>query len=108
MCATQWKLVETMSSRLSSMLPVCEDFEDTDIDYSTNLQNMHAPHEPLQCHYQFKEFCSLCVPLCGKFSQYKDKTKLQRERSVLIFSGTSATIGGILVFIAAVVRRKKM
>ena len=105
-CPTQWKLVEAMSSPLSSMLPVCENFEDTDIDNSNNLQNMHTS-QPLQCHYQFKEFCNLCIPLCGKFSQYKDKTRLQ-EKSVLIFSGIFATIGGILVFIVAVVRKKKM
>jgi len=63
--------------------------------------------QPLQCHYQFKEYCGLCLPLCGEFSQYKASTKLA-ERSVLIFAGALAFVGGILVFIAAIFRRKSL
>ena len=108
-CATEWRLVKTVSASLSSMLPVCENFKDIDLDLENGLNSSQDVYttQPLQCHYQFKEFCSLCLPLCGKFSQYKVKIELQ-ERSVLIFSGVSAVIGGILVFIATVVRRKKL
>lgn len=104
-CSTEWRIVTAISPSLSSLLPVCENFdEDDDFDYTNNSQDTL---QPLQCHYQFKEFCGLCLPLCGKFSQYKAKTKLQ-ERSVLILSGITAFIGGILVFIAAFIRRKQM
>ena len=108
-CATEWRLVTTVSASLSSVLPVCENFKDTnlDLEFSHNSSQDMYTSQPLKCHYQFKEFCGLCLPLCGKFSQYKVKTRLQEE-SVLIFSGVSAVIGAILVFIATVVRRKRL
>lgn len=115
-CNTEWKLAAVqLPASLSSVLPVCENFEDSDSDleYSNNSldteysNNSQDTLQPLQCHYQFKEYCGLCLPLCGKFSQYKAKTELQ-ERSVLIFSGVSAFIGGIVLFVAAIVRRNKL
>ena len=102
-CNTEWKL----AASLSTVLPVCEDFEESDNDLVNQSNNSQDALQPLQCHYQFKEFCGLCLPLCGKFSQYKAKTKLQ-EKSVLIFSGALGFIGGILVFIVAVIRRNKL
>ena len=106
-CATEWRLVTTVSASLSSMLPTCEDFKDTDLDLEFSHNSSQDMSQPLQCHYQFKEFCGLCLPLCGKFSQYKVETKV-REKSVLILSGSSAVIGAILVFIATIVRRKRL
>jgi len=100
-CAAEWRLVMATSS--SSLLPVCEHFSNVD---NTDNTTQITP-QPLQCHYQFKEYCSLCLPLCGEFSQYKASTKLA-ERSVLIFAGASAFVGGILVFIAAIFRRKSL
>lgn len=101
MCNTEWRLLPLVSS--SSVLPNCESFVDSDFDieYSNNSQADTTQH--IQCHYQFKQFCGVCLPLCGKFSQYKVKTKLQ-TRAILIFSGASAFIGAILVFIAACTR----
>ena len=87
----------------SSLLPHCQNFSDGD---NNNTILLIAP-QSLQCHYQFKGFCGFCLPLCGKFSQYKTDTKL-RERAVTIFSGTAAFIGGIFVFIASAYRRKAM
>ena len=104
-CHTEWKLAKTIRS-FSSVLPVCENFEESDYDHDYNNDSQDAL-QPLQCHHQFKEFCGLCLPLCGKFSQYKGETEAQ-ERYVLIFSGVSAFIGGILVFIAAITRRNKL
>ena len=102
-CANEWRLVMATSS--SSLLPVCEHFSDVDnITYDNTTQIIS---QPLQCHYQFKEYCGLCLPLCGEFSQYRARTKLE-ERSVLIFAGVSAFIGGILVFIAAIFRRESL
>jgi len=103
-CADEWEQVRKISP---SLLPVCENFKEGN-DLGLDHGNVsRATIKPLKCHYQFKEFCGLCLPLCGKFSQYKVKTKFQ-ERSILIFSGSSAFIGGILVFIAAFIRRKQL
>jgi len=99
-CADEWRLVMAASS---SLLPVCEHF--SDVDNITDDNTTQIISRPLQCHYQYKEYCGLCLPLCGEFSQYKASTKL-KERAVLIFAGASTFIGGILMFIAAIVRRK--
>ena len=100
LCSVEWNLAIRLSPSAASLLPHCENFEDDD-----NGGLPVGPVEPqsLQCHYQFKEYCGLCLPLCGKFSQYRVDTKFQ-ERSVFIFAGVAAFIGGILVFIASVYR----
>ena len=105
-CSSEWKLVQLLPTSLSTVLPVCKKFEenDSDVEYSNSSQDVT---QPLQCHHQFKEFCGLCLPLCGEFSQYKAEAELE-ERYVLIFSGLSGFIGGILVFIAAITRRNKL
>ena len=100
-CADEWRLVMATSS--SSLLPVCEHF--SNIDNITDDNTMQTTSQPLQCHYQFKEYCGLCLPLCGEFSQYRASAKLG-ERSVIIFYGASSFVGGILVFVAAILRRK--
>jgi len=102
-CSVEWNIASRSSPSAASLLPNCENFNDDDED-NTNLPTVS---QSLQCHYQFKEFCGLCLPLCGKFSQYRAETKLQ-ERSILIFAGVAAFIGGILVLIASVYRRKAM
>jgi len=102
-CADEWRLVMATSS--SSLLPICEHF--SNVDNITGDNTTQTTPQPLQCQYQFKEYCGLCLPLCGEFSQYKASTKLG-ERSVLIFAGVSAFIGGILVFITAIFRRESL
>ena len=99
-CSFEWNVVIKTPS--GSLLPNCENFDEND-DNST----LPIVTQPLECHYQFKEFCGLCLPLCGRFSQYRAQTKLQ-ERSILIFSGIAAFIGGILVLIASIYRRNSM
>ena len=106
-CSVEWNLVIRTSSSAASLLPNCENFNDDDDDDDDDDPIAPIGSQPLQCHYQFKEFCGLCLPLCGKFSQYRVGTKFQ-ERSILIFMGTAAFIGGILVFVASVYRRKAM
>jgi len=102
-CTDEWRLVMATSS--SSLLPVCEHF--SNVDNITDDNTTQVTLQPLQCHYQFKEYCGLCLPLCREFSQYKASTKLL-ERSLIILSIIIAVIGGILVFIAAIWRRKAM
>ena len=99
-CSFEWNFVVNTPS--AALLPNCENFDDNDND----VDNKTVP-QSLQCHYQFKEFCGLCLPLCGRFSQYRVQAKFQ-ERAIVIFSGIAAFIGGILVFIVSVYRRNAM
>ena len=105
-CPNEWNLAIRVSASAASLLPNCETFYDIDEDNNT-LPTATTVSQPLQCHYQFKEFCGLCLPLCGKFSQYRVQTKFQ-ERGILIFAGTAGFVGGILVFIVSAYRRKAM
>ena len=104
LCSVEWNLAMRTPAG-AALLPKCESFNDDD----NHNASLIAPIEPqsLQCHYQFKEYCGLCLPLCGKFSQYRVEDKLQ-ERSIFIFAGAAAFIGGILVFLASAYRRKAM
>lgn len=98
-CPAEWNFVR-ISSALNSLLPNCEIFDD-------NKNHSNIVPQSLQCHYQFKEYCGVCLPLCGKFSQYRVETKFE-ERAILIFGGAAAFIGGILVFILSAYRWKAM
>ena len=100
-CPVEWNFVE-ISTALTSLLPNCEMFDDNEFqNHSTTVP------QSLQCNYQFKEYCGLCLPLCGKFSQYRDETKL-KERVILIFGASAAFIGGVLVFVLSACRWKAM
>ena len=100
-CSFEWNVI--MNTGSSSLLPDCENFDDNDDSQNSSL----IVPQSLQCHYQFKEYCGLCLPLCGEFSQYQVQTKFQ-EKSILMFSGIAAFIGGILVFIASIYRWRAM
>jgi len=63
--------------------------------------------KPLKCHYQFKEFCGVCLPVCGTFSQYNDET-LTFETSLVVASIIVAILGGTITITAAVVKRDNM
>ena len=98
-CSFEWKVV--MNTPLAHLLPNCENFDDDD--------NNTLPIAPqsLQCHHQFKEFCGLCLPLCGEFSQYRDEIKF-KERNMIIFAAAAAFIAGILVFTVSAYRWRVM
>jgi len=100
-CATEWRMIMTTS--FSTLLPVCEDLSDADFGYYNSQMAM----KPLQCPKQFKDFCGMCLPLCGEFSRYDDETKIQ-QKSMIITTAAMNDIGGILVFILAVLRRKEL
>ena len=97
LCSVEWTVAMGTSSG-AALLPKCEIFND---------DNNTIPPKSLQCHYQFKDYCGLCLPLCGKFSLYRVKTKLL-EKSMQIFGSATAFVGGILVFITSAYRRKAM
>ena len=102
-CSFEWRLV--MNTPLAHMLPNCENFDDDDNNNNNNT-SLIAP-QSLQCHHQFKEFCGLCLPLCGEFSQYRDEIKF-KERTMIIFATVGAFIGGILVFVVSAYRWRVM
>ena len=101
-CETEWRIA--MTTEQGNLLPVCETFG-TGNESSSNTSRNNA--EQLRCHYQFKEYCGLCLPLCGKFSQYPDQVKFG-ERAVLILAATLTLIGGFVVLIATLTRQLEM
>ena len=101
-CETEWK--SNMTREQGDFLPVCETFGTNNESSSVTTRN---DTEPLICHYQFKEYCGLCLPLCGKFSQYPDQLKFF-ERAVIILAAISVLIGGLVVFIIPVIKRSEM
>ena len=100
-CKTEWRIA--MVTEQGNILPVCETF---DTNNDTSLVTTRNDTEPLICHYQFKEFCGLCLPLCGKFSQYPDQVR-SVERAVIIIAAILVLIGGSVVFITAVIKRSE-
>ena len=96
-CKTEWRLA--MTTEQGKLLPVCETFGAD--NQSSSIINIS---DPLKCHYQFKEFCGLCLPLCGTFSQYPDQVKLG-ERAVIILAAVLALTGGLVILSAVVIKR---
>jgi len=103
-CVDEWRLVMTTLSS-SLLLPVCEYF--SNVDNITDDNTTQVTPQPLQCHYQFKEHCGWCRPLCGKFSSHSADRTLQ-EKTAMIIAAVLGITGGILVFIVSIKRRKSM
>ena len=59
------------------------------------------------CSDNFKLFCETCLPLCSSFSQY-DKTTTSIRKTVDITAAVTAIVGGVLLIVLSVIRRKKM
>ena len=105
-CTFEWRLV--MVSASSLLLPVCEHFSHVDNDTLTIDDNAtQLTMQSLQCHHQFKNYCGLCRPLCGGFSSHSANNNLQ-EKITTIIASVLALSGGILLFIASIIRRKSM
>ena len=100
LCEVEWRIA--MTSEEGNLLPVCETFG-TDNESSS----VTIIREPLKCHYQFKEFCGLCLPLCGTFSQSSDQVKFG-ERAIIILAAVIALVSGLVMLIAAVIRPTEM
>ena len=101
-CDREWRGV--MSTELRLLLPDCEDFRG---DLESSVKTTRNVADPLTCHYQFGDFCGICLPLCGKFSQYHVQTKLF-GRGLIIFCCAFELTGGIIFLIASIIRRKQM
>ena len=100
-CANEWKIA--MTTELKPLLPVCEEFREGD-NSGAGIRNVS---DPPSCHYQFDDFCGVCLPLCAKFSQYRAQTKFA-VRGITIFSFALELVGGSLVLIAFIIRRKQL
>ena len=99
-CKSEWSFAK--ATIYGYLLPTCEVF-----DTNRNFESVSNMSGALRCHYQFKEYCGVCLPLCSEFSQYSAQIKLI-ERILIIIAAVIAIIGGIIVFIAAAVRRQEM
>ena len=97
-CETEWRIAMIMEQ--GNLLPVCETF-------STNSVTLANDTEPLRCHYQFKEFCGVCLPLCGIFSEYPDHIS-SAIAAVTITCAVLIVINGFIFIIIAVIRHSQM
>ena len=102
-CANEWRIAMTVKQ--GSLLPVCEGFGGE--NNFSSVETVENDSEPLRCHYQFDEYCGVCLPLCGRFSQYPVQIKFA-TRSLNIFSAIWELVGGIIFLIASIIRRKEM
>ena len=102
-CAIEWKIAMNMEQ--GSLLPDCKGFGEE--NNSSSVGTIRNDSVSLDCHYQFDEYCGVCLPLCGKFSQYRVQTKLA-TRGLNIFSAVLELVGGIIFLIASIIRRKEM
>ena len=98
LCEAEWRIAMTIEH--GNLLPVCETFGTGSVITVNNT-------EPLRCHYQFKEFCGVCLPLCGIFSQYPDDVRFT-EAAVAIAGGVLVVISGLIYVIFTVIRPSQM
>ena len=103
-CAAEWRMITTS---FSTLLPVCENlgFDDYILDTSNNISEITM--NPLQCHHHFKEFCGVCLPLCGKFSRYDDDSETELQQIIIVTAAMNC-MGAVLVTIIAILRRKEL
>ena len=98
-CKTEWRIA--MTTEQGNLLPACETFG-TDAE-STTVNDT----EPLKCHHQFKEFCGVCLPLCGSFLLRPDHIEFT-VRAVSIVGAALVFISGFIFIIVAVIRPSQM
>lgn len=97
-CAAEWRITENL---LKIELPSCSSFED-----GVNFTTARAPI--LSCPDDFEVFCgSLCLPLCDEVSIFNDVTTIVYEVLDIILHSLSL-IGGVVVFFACCLRKRKM
>ena len=89
-CTAEWRLLELN-------------------DNSEGLINCDEETASISCDKQFvlANNDSMCWPLCTKFSQY-DETFTNVYVALAIFSHITNMIGGVAVFIASYIKRRKM
>ena len=91
-CTAEWRMLEVHNQ--TDGLIDCEEYEET---------------APLNCSDQFglANDGSICLPLCGEFSQYSEVYTTPH----VVFYATSlsmSAIGGIILVVVSIRKRKKM
>ena len=91
-CTAEWRMLEVHNQ--TDGLIDCEEYEET---------------APLNCSDQFDLASdgSVCLPLCGEFSQYTEASSTSR----VVTLGISAFVGifgGIIIIVISFRKRKKM
>ena len=92
-CTAEWRLLELAHNETDHLID-CEEYEET---------------APLNCGDQFGLINdgSVCLPLCEGFSQYSEAYTTPHLILIAASQFTSA-IGGLIVVIASLSKRKKM
>ena len=91
-CTAEWRMLEVHNQ--TDGLIDCEEYEET---------------APLNCSDQFDlaNDGSVCLPLCGEFSQYSDAYTTP-HLVIYIIALSCNMIGGIAVVVISIRKRKKM
>ena len=91
-CTAEWRMLEVHNQ--TDGLIDCEDYEET---------------APLTCNDQFDlaNFGSICLPLCGEFSQYSE-TYTTPHVILYALSQFIGIIGGIIIITISFKKRNKM
>ena len=102
-CKAEWRIAMpiALTTGQEYLLPVCETFSNDAESTSVTVEN---DTEPLRCHYQFKEFCGVCLPLCATFSLYPEFA----ERTILTVAGALVLTSGLIFLIVSVIRPSEM
>ena len=98
-CKAEWRIAIIIGQ--GNLLPVCETLNTSSV---TNVNDT----EPLKCHYQFKEFCGVCLPLCGNFLTYPDPQDQSTVKAAAIASAVLVLISGFIFIVVAVIRPSQM
>ena len=101
-CIPEWRYV--MTTEFGTLLPDCEELDEN--GYS-GLNETRNRSEPLRCHKHFKEYCGVCLPLCGEYSPASEEVNYV-DGVVLITSAILGLVGGVTVSIFSIIKRKTM
>jgi len=95
-CPVEWLLAKSF---FPNLIPDCGLLNGSSevIDNSTAIS----------CPNNFKLFCESCLPLCSSFSQY-DNATTDIRKIVDITAALTAIVGGVLLIILSIIKRKKM
>ena len=96
-CATEWRIVENF---VNITLPNCSNFVE-------GASSTVSATPQLPCPDNFGVFCGLCLPICGEISLFSDGVLTAYKVWLIIMLAISLT-GGVITFIASVVKRATM
>ena len=86
-CSEQWRDLQSVSSTVTC----CNAYDPDSV-----------------CPDQFAKFCNICAPVCHEFSQHSKATTVAIDVIIAIAMIFGPFLFGILVFVAAFLKRKTM